>query len=51
MYRVVCGGLVQMKLDIEKIRKYLGEIKGHHHEIEDLLQRNTDTEILKQPWV
>lgn len=51
MHGVACGGLTGMKLDVEKIQKYLEEIKGRHHEIEDLLQRNTDIEILKQPWV
>ena len=32
-------------------QRYLGEIKARHNEIEELLQRNVDTEILKEPWV
>ena len=40
-----------MKIDIERIQRYLEEIKARHHEIEELLLRNTDTEILKEPWV
>jgi len=40
-----------MKIDIEKIQRYLGEIKVRHNEIEELLQRNVDIEILKEPWV
>lgn len=40
-----------MKIDIERIHRYLAEIKARHHEIEELLLRNTDPEILKEPWV
>lgn len=40
-----------MKIDIEKIQRYLAEIKANHHEIEELLQGNADQEILKEPWV
>jgi uncharacterized protein YutE (UPF0331/DUF86 family) len=40
-----------MKIDIERIHRYLAEIKARHHEIEGLLLRNTDPEILKEPWV
>lgn len=51
MYWIACGGSAGMKIDIEKIQRYLGEIKARHNEIEELLQRNVDTEILKEPWV
>jgi uncharacterized protein YutE (UPF0331/DUF86 family) len=51
MYWIACGGFAGMKIDIEKIQRYLGEIKARHKEIEELLQRNVDTEILKEPWV
>jgi len=40
-----------MKIDAEKIQKYLLEIKGRHHEIEELLRKNTDEKIIKKPWV
>ena len=40
-----------MKIDIEKIQRYLLEIKLNHHEIEELFQGNADQEILKQPWL
>ena len=40
-----------MKIDIERIHRYLAEIKARHQEIEGLLLRNTDPEILKEPWV
>jgi uncharacterized protein YutE (UPF0331/DUF86 family) len=40
-----------MKIDIERIHRYLAEIKTRQHEIEELLMRNTDPEILKEPWV
>ncbi len=40
-----------MKIDIEKIQRYLSEIKLNHHDIEELFQGNTDQEILKQPWL
>jgi len=40
-----------MKIDIERIQRYLGEIKAHHNEIEELLLKNTDQEILKDPWI
>jgi uncharacterized protein YutE (UPF0331/DUF86 family) len=40
-----------MKIDLEKMQKYLLEIKARHYEIEDLLGKNTDEEILKEPWV
>jgi uncharacterized protein YutE (UPF0331/DUF86 family) len=51
MYWIACGGFLGMKIDIEKIQRYLGEIKARHHEIEELLLRNADAEILKEPWV
>ena len=40
-----------MKIDIEKIQKYLSEITARHHEIEELLRENSDAEILREPWV
>lgn len=40
-----------MKIDIERIQRYLGEIKACHHEIEELLLKNNDQEILKDPWI
>lgn len=40
-----------MKIDVERIQRYLLEIKARHYEIEELLQKNTDEEILKEPWV
>lgn len=40
-----------MKIDIEKIQQYLSEIKARHCEIEELLLKSSDAEILKQPWV
>lgn len=39
-----------MKIDIERIQRYFAEIKARHHEIEELLLRNTDPEILREPW-
>jgi len=40
-----------MKIDTEKIQQYLLEIKARHREITELLLKNSDTEILKEPWV
>jgi uncharacterized protein YutE (UPF0331/DUF86 family) len=40
-----------MKIDIERIQRYLGEIKSRHYEIEELLLRNTDQEILMDRWM
>ncbi len=40
-----------MKIDIEKIQQYLSEIKSRHREIEELLLKSSDAEILKEPWV
>jgi uncharacterized protein YutE (UPF0331/DUF86 family) len=40
-----------MKIDIEKIQQYLSEIKTRHREIEELLLKKSDVEILKEPWV
>lgn len=40
-----------MKIDIEKIQRYLLEIKARHHEIKGLFLKSTDREILDQPWV
>lgn len=40
-----------MKIDIERIQRYLAEIKARHYEIEALLTKNTDAQILAEPWV
>lgn len=40
-----------MKIDVEKIQRYLLEIKARHHEIDILLMKCSDTEILGEPWV
>lgn len=40
-----------MKIDIEKIQKYLLEIKARHREIEELLLKSSDAQILKEPWL
>ena len=40
-----------MKIDREKIQRYLLEIKARHYEIEELLRGNTDPEILEKTWV
>jgi uncharacterized protein YutE (UPF0331/DUF86 family) len=40
-----------MKIDTEKIQQYLLEIKARHSEITELLLKNSDAEILKEPWV
>lgn len=40
-----------MKIDIEKIQRYLLEIKTRHREIEELLLNKSDPEILKEPWI
>jgi uncharacterized protein YutE (UPF0331/DUF86 family) len=40
-----------MKIDTEKIQQYLLEIKARHREITELLLKNSDANILKEPWV
>jgi uncharacterized protein YutE (UPF0331/DUF86 family) len=40
-----------MKIDIERIQKYLSEIKARYREIEELIMKRSDTEILKEPWL
>jgi len=40
-----------MKIDTEKIQRYLLEIKARHHEIKELLSQSSDAELLKDPWV
>ncbi|MBM4278817.1 MAG: hypothetical protein FJ130_13215 [Deltaproteobacteria bacterium] len=40
-----------MKIDIEKIQKYLMEIKARHHEITELLKKCSDADLLEDPWV
>jgi len=40
-----------MKIDTEKIQKYLLEIKTRRREITELILKNSDAEILKEPWV
>lgn len=39
-----------MKIDVEKIQRYLYEIKTRHNEIESLLSKNSHKEILNKPW-
>jgi uncharacterized protein YutE (UPF0331/DUF86 family) len=51
MCRTARGSILDMKIDIEKIQQYLSEIKTRHREIEELLLKNSDAEILKEPWV
>ena len=40
-----------MKLDTEKIQRYLMEIRARQHEIKELLSRSSDAELLKDLWV
>ena len=40
-----------MKIDIEKLQKYLFEIKARHRELEELLLKKSDAEILQEPWI
>ena len=40
-----------MKIDTERIQRYLLEIKASHYEIEGLLRNSSDSEILKEPWM
>jgi len=40
-----------VKIDTEKIQRYLLEIRSRQHEIEGLLSKNSDTELLNDPWV
>jgi uncharacterized protein YutE (UPF0331/DUF86 family) len=40
-----------MKIDTEKIQQYLLEIKARHREITELLLKNSDANIIKEPWV
>ena len=40
-----------MKIDRDKIEKYLLEIKARHHEIEELLQKTSDSDLLQHPWL
>lgn len=51
MRRIARGSLPVMKIDTEKIQRYLSEIKARHNEIEELLRKNSDGEILREPWV
>ena len=51
MRRNSCGSIASMKIDTERIQKYLLEIKSRHHEIEELFRTQIDSEILKEPWV
>jgi uncharacterized protein YutE (UPF0331/DUF86 family) len=43
--------ILDMKIDIEKIQQYLSEIKTRHREIEELLLKSSNAQILKEPWV
>ncbi len=40
-----------MKVDKEKIQRYLMEIKSRHHELEELLGKKKDVDILSEPWL
>jgi hypothetical protein len=40
-----------MKIDTEKIQRYLMEIRARQHEIKELLSRSSDEELLKDLWV
>lgn len=40
-----------MKIDTEKIQKYLSDIKKGYDEIDTLLSNTADREILLQPWI
>jgi uncharacterized protein YutE (UPF0331/DUF86 family) len=40
-----------MKIDTEKIQRYLMEIRARQHEIKELLLRCSDAELLKDSWV
>ena len=40
-----------MKIDIEKIQKYLLEIKARHYEIDQLLGKTADAKLLEDTWV
>lgn len=40
-----------MKIDTEKIQRYLMEIRARQHEIKELLSRSSDAELLKDLWV
>jgi len=38
-----------MKIDTEKIQRYLLEIRSRHHEIKELLAKSSDAELLNDP--
>jgi uncharacterized protein YutE (UPF0331/DUF86 family) len=40
-----------MNVDIERLQKYLSEIKGRSRDIDSLLAIYKDSQILDQPWV
>lgn len=40
-----------MRIDLERLQKYLSEIKSRHDEIEELLGKRSDADILEDPWV
>jgi hypothetical protein len=40
-----------MKIDTEKIQRYLMEIRARQHEIKELLSESSDVELLKDLWV
>lgn len=40
-----------MKIDTEKIQKYMMEIRARHGEITELLLKSSDAELHKNPWV
>lgn len=40
-----------MKVDQERIERYLLEIKSRHREIEELLLQSSDASLLESPWI
>ena len=40
-----------MKIDIERIQRYLLEIKARHYEIDQFMGRMSDAELLEDTWV
>lgn len=40
-----------MKVDLERIERYLLEIKSRHREIEELLLQSSDASLLESPWI
>ncbi len=40
-----------MKIDTERMQRYLMEIQARHHEITELLKKCSEADLLKDPWV